>query len=412
MMGKLLTDSVLQWAQHYHIDSFRFDLMAHQPRAVMEQLQARLNGTGRQIQLLGEGWNFGEVADGARFVQASQLSLNGSGIGTFNDRIRDALRGGSSSDSGVALMQNKGYINGQSGAEQLRLADLVRAGLAGSIRDYPLTTRDGRLTQLKDIDYNGQSAGYVSAPAEVVNYIENHDNQTLFDINAYKLALTTSKTDRALIQMTGVAVVAFSQGVAYFHAGIDILRSKSLDGNSFNSGDWFNRLDWSYQDNYFGSGLPPAPDNAKNYALIKPLLENPQIKPDPEQIRLSRDLFRDLIRIRSSSSLFHLTSAAEIKQRLIFENVGPEQQADILVGRLDGEHYPGANFRTVLYLINVAGTAQQIVLANEKNKKYVLHPVQNSEAAADQRIKQQARYDSGQGQFTLPAHSAVVFVEP
>ena len=64
------------------------------------------------MQLIGEGWNFGEVADGARFVQASQLSLNGSGIGTFSDRARDAVRGGGAGDSGVRQVSAQGYING------------------------------------------------------------------------------------------------------------------------------------------------------------------------------------------------------------------------------------------------------------------------------------------------------------
>ena len=80
--------------------------------------------------------------------------------------------------------------------------------------------------------------------------------------------------DRARVQILGAAINAFSQGVAYFHAGVDTLRSKSLDRNSFNSGDWFNRIDWSYQDNYFGTGAPPAEDNGDDYALIKPLLAN------------------------------------------------------------------------------------------------------------------------------------------
>jgi pullulanase/glycogen debranching enzyme len=102
--------------------------------------------------------------------------------------------------------------------------------------------------------------------------------------------------------MLGAAINAFSQGVAYFHAGFDILRSKSLDRNSFESGDWFNRLDWSYQDNYYGTGLPPAADNGKDYALIKPLLRNANIKPAPADIAYARDAFRDLLAIRSSST--------------------------------------------------------------------------------------------------------------
>ncbi len=101
MMAKLMVDSAVLWAKHYRMDSFRFDLMGHQPRAAMERLQSAVNmATGRDVQLIGEGWNFGEVENGARFVQASQLSLNGSGIGTFSDRARDAARGGSAGDAG------------------------------------------------------------------------------------------------------------------------------------------------------------------------------------------------------------------------------------------------------------------------------------------------------------------------
>jgi pullulanase-type alpha-1,6-glucosidase len=311
MMGKLMVDSVALWAKQYKIDSFRFDLMGHQPRAAMEQIQARV---GKHIHLIGEGWNFGEVADGARFVQASQLSLNGSGIGTFSDRARDAVRGGGAGDSGAQLITQQGYINGlvydaneQAGqrppADLLHAADMVKVGLAGTIRSYPLTTADGRTIALQDIVYGGnQPAGYASEPGEAVNYVENHDNQTLYDINAFKLPQATTARERAQVQMLGAAINAFSQGVAYFHAGFDILRSKSLDRNSFESGDWFNRLDWSYQDNYYGTGLPPAADNGKDYALIKPLLRNANIKPAPADIAYARDTFRDLLAIRSSST--------------------------------------------------------------------------------------------------------------
>ncbi len=73
MMAKLMIDSAVVWARDHHIDSFRFDLMGHQPRAVMAQLQRTVNAAaGRHIDLIGEGWNFGEVQSGRRFVQASQ----------------------------------------------------------------------------------------------------------------------------------------------------------------------------------------------------------------------------------------------------------------------------------------------------------------------------------------------------
>jgi hypothetical protein len=152
MMGKLMVDSAVVWARDYKIASFRFDIMGHQPRSVMETLKAQVKAAaGRDVQLIGEGWNFGEVADGARFVQASMFSLNGSGIGSFNPFIRDAVRGGSPFDSGDAMVRNQGFVNGlfvdpnplasgRSRTDLMWQGDVIKACLAGSIRGYELRT--------------------------------------------------------------------------------------------------------------------------------------------------------------------------------------------------------------------------------------------------------------------------------
>lgn len=418
MMGKLMIDSAVLWATQYKIDSFRFDLMGHQPRPVMEQLRARVNKAARRnVQLIGEGWNFGEVANGARFVQASQLSLGGSGIGTFNDRERDAIRGGSPGDAGADIARHQGYINGlvydrnamagaRPVADLMRAADMVRVGLAGSIRSYRLQTFDGRLAPLDAIDYGGQSAGYASEPGETVNYVENHDNQTLFDTNVLKLPLDTSAADRARVQVLGMAIDAFSQGVAYFHAGVDILRSKSLDRNSFNSGDWFNRIDWRCQDNYFGTGLPPQGDNGRDWPLFKPLLANAAIKPAPADIAFARDAFRDLLRIRASSTLFRMRTAEDIRQRLRFFNTGPRQEPTVIAAHLDGRGYAGARFEGISYLINVDKVTHVVIDPQARGKRMRLHPTH----AADKRAVE-ARFDSATGAFTIPPRTAAVFVE-
>ncbi len=271
MMAKLMIDSAELWVKQYRIDSFRFDLMGHQPRAAMERLQQRVDAAaGRRVQLIGEGWNFGEVANGARFVQASQLSLQGSGIASFSDRARDALRGGGCCDSGEGLIANQGWLNGLHYApneknvgkdrrvDLLRAADLARIGLAGSVRDVRMLGTDGVEKPLSRFDYAGQPAGFVAEPSEVVNYVENHDNMTLYDLNVLRLPRNTTREDRARVQLLGATTTAFSQGVAYYHAGIEILRSKSLDRNSFDAGDAFNRLDWTYTDNGFGVGYAVA----------------------------------------------------------------------------------------------------------------------------------------------------------
>jgi len=263
---------------------------------------------------------------------------------------------------------------------------------------------------LWDVDYKGQPAGYASEPAEVVNYVENHDNQTLFDINAYKLPRDTTREDRARVQVLGAAITAFSQGVAYFHAGIDTLRSKSMDRNSFDSGDWFNRLDWNYRDNNFGIGMPPKGDNEASYELIRPLLGDPSIKPTAKEISWTRDAFRDLLRIRASSTMFRLRSAADIKRRLRFPNSGSTQNPVLLAGQIDGRDLDGAGFREILYFVNVDTAPQHLVLAAEQGKAWVLHPVHLSATAADRRIALHARYEREAGRFSIPPRTALVYV--
>jgi pullulanase/glycogen debranching enzyme len=426
MMGRLMIDSVVTWARDYGIDSFRFDLMGHQPRALMEELQRRVDhACGRRVLLIGEGWNFGEVADGARFVQASQLSLNGSGIATFSDRARDAIRGGGAGDSGLRQVQAKGFVNGLYYApnadapaavtvtDLMRAADLVRVGLAGSLRDYRMQVYDGRVLRLEEIPYgNGQPAGYVSSPAEVVNYVENHDNQTLYDLNAFKLPLGTPGAERARVQHVAAALNAFSQGIAYFHAGQELLRSKSMDRNSFDSGDWFNRIDWTGGQNYFGTGLPPAPDNVPSWPLMQPRLADPRLVPSPEDIAWTRAAFADLLRLRASSTLFRLRTSDDVQARLRFLNTGPEQVPTVIAGHLDGRGYDGAAFSELLYLVNVDVVPHALEFAGERGKPYVLHPVHRTVTAADRRAAEQARFEAASGTFTVPPRTAVVFVLP
>ena len=319
----------------------------------------------------------------------------------------------------MAVLSQQGFINGlvydpnalagqRPPSDLLKAADMVKVGLAGSIRSYPLQTHSGDTATLEAIDYTGQPAGYASEPGEAVNYVENHDNQTLYDMNVFKLPLETTSAERARVQMLAAAINAFSQGVAYFHAGIDTLRSKSLDRNSFNSGDWFNRIDWSYRDNYFGTGLPPESDNGKDYALLKPLLANPALKPAPAEIAFARDAFRDLLRLRDSSTLFRLRSAADIRQRLRFYNTSAAPT--VLAARIDGKGYAGAGFKAVNYFINVDKTAHAIAIDAAQAGRMRLHPVHTAPGAADKRAAD-AAYDRATGMLSIPARTAVVFVE-
>ena len=412
MMRKLMIDSAVLWARDHAIDSFRFDLMGHQPREAMEALQQAVDrAAGRRIPLIGEGWNFGEIADGARFVQASQLALNGSGIGTFNDRLRDAARGTRHGDDPATTVRRKGWLNGASGSELAQAADLIRAGLSGSLRHYSLALHDGRRVALQDLDYGGQPAGYVEQPQEVVNYVENHDNPTLFDLNAFKMPLHTDAWSRAQAQVLGSALVALSQGVAYWHAGQEILRSKSMDLNSYDSGDWFNRLDWSLQDNGFGAGLPPGQDSRPYWPLMRERLSQPQIKPTAEVIAWSKAAHLDLLRLRATTPLLRLPDAQAIRERLSFPNAGPGQDPSVIVAHLDGRGWPGSPHRAVLLVLNAAAQPAQVKMPTLAQQAFELHPVHRDTRAGDRRIAEQARWLAADGQVSVPPRSAVVFVQ-
>ena len=260
-------------------------------RAALDKLTLKRDGVdGKSVYVYGEGWNFGEVANNARFEQATQGQLGGTGIGTFSDRLRDAVRGGGPFDddprkqgfgSGESTDTNGVPFAGYDPATSLKHdTDLVELGLAGNLRSFSLRLNEnGSVVTGKDVDYNGQPAGYADQPDEVITYVDAHDNETLFDSLTYKLPVATSMSDRVRMNTLSLATTALSQTPSFWHAGADLLRSKSLDRNSYDSSDWFNTLDWTGADNGFGHGLPLKADNEAKWPIQKPLLANPALKP-------------------------------------------------------------------------------------------------------------------------------------
>jgi pullulanase len=426
MMGKLLIDSLVTWARDYKVDGFRFDLMAHQPKDLMVKAKQRLQQIDPAIYLYGEGWNFGEVANNARFVQASQANMAGTGIGTFSDRMRDAVRGGGPFDGGESLIRNQGFTNGlwydnnalAGGAADwqkdllLRYGDWIRLGLTGTLKDFTFTDKDGNTKTGAEIDYNGQPAGYTNDPQEVINYISAHDNQTLFDNNQFKMPTTASLAERVRVNNLGVAIVGLSQGIPFFHAGDDILRSKSLDRDSYNSGDWFNKIDWTYQSNNWGVGLPPSfTGNADNWGVMGPLLANPALKVGTNEITSANSYFRDILEIRKSSGLFRLNSGAMVKAKLKFHNVGPAQVPGVIVMQLSDDNAPfvDGKYRNIVVVLNATKTAHALPVSALAGKEYRLHPTQRESKADD--VVKGAAYVPASGTFNVPARTTAVFVE-
>ncbi len=433
MMEKLMIDSLVTWAKAYKVDGFRFDLMGHHMKAnmlkVRDTLQAltlAVDGVdGSKIYLYGEGWDFGEVAGGQRGVNATQLNMAGTGIGTFNDRIRDAVRGGSPFDSGTSLFSNQGFINGVAydpnatalalvpagsrTAELLLSTDQIMVGLAGNLADYSLVDRTGVVTTGAYVDYNGSPTGYTQDPQEHIAYISAHDNQTLFDINQYKIPTTTLVADRVRVQNMGISIAALSQGVPFFDAGADMLRSKSLDQDSYNSGDWFNKLDFTYNSNNWGVGLPPAGANQANWDLMRPLLTNANIYPTQVNILSSVNHLQEMLQIRKSSPLFRLATEQDIKDRVKFYNTGPSQLPGLIVMDISDEVGTDLDptYERIVVFFNANDEAQTFISgAVALTGIWDLHPIQ---AASSDPVVRTATANGG-GSFTIPARTTAVFV--
>lgn len=416
MAQKLMVDSSVMWARDYRVDGFRFDLMGHHSvdnmkaiRAALDELTVEKDGVdGSKVTLYGEGWDFGEVSGNARFTQAIQGQLDGTHVGTFNDRLRDGARGGGPFDEDPRT--DKGFA---SGGESANDTDLVQIGLAGNLRDFEMRSQEtGEVVMGKDIDYNGAPAGYASHPDEVVNYVDAHDNETLFDMLTFKLPQDMSMDDRIRMNTIGLSTTALSQSISFWHAGSDMLRSKSLDRDSYNSGDWFNLLDFSMQDNGFGRGLPTEEKNKDKWDMMRPLLADPALKPKPEQIAHASAVAQDLLKLRSSSKLFRLGDPELVKQKVSFPVSGTEHgDEQVIVMVIDdtrgGKDVDGELDRIVV-VFNASGEDIAQHVPGLDGVKMELSEIQRE--GADDVVKK-ATWDAAGAKANVPARTVAVFVQ-
>lgn len=428
---KLMVDSVVTWARDYKVDGFRFDLMGHHSKENMLAIRDALDGLtlkkdgvdGKAIYLYGEGWNFGEVADNALFEQATQGQLGGTGIGTFSDRLRDAVHGGSPVDSGSTFRQGYGTglgtdpngdgINGtteQALADLARQTDLVKLGLAGNLREFALTTADGSVKTGAELDYNGQPAGYADQPDEIISYVDAHDNETLYDLSVLKLPRDTSMSDRVRMNTLSLATATLSQTPSFWHAGTELLRSKSLDRNSYNSGDWFNRIDWTGQESTFGSGLPRAADNGEKWSIMAPLLADPALKPGADDIATAEAAALDLLRVRSEVGLLRLGSAERIEQKVSFPASGPDATPGVIVMQIDDLVGADADLALdgALVVFNASPEETTQVLPELAGRGFALTPAQAK--GADPVVKATS-WTAASGTVTVPARTVAVLVD-
>jgi pullulanase len=206
MVRKFMIDSLTYWVKEYHVDGFRFDLMALQGVETMKQAAETLYAINSHLLLYGEPW-----AGGTSGLPANQLLFKGrqQGLGVFNDEIRNGLTGS------VFDRTARGFATGAEG-----LVEVIRRAVAGSIDDF------------------------AASPAETINYVTSHDNYTLWD----KIAFSNSSDwegDRIKMDELAQAVILTAQGIAFLHGGEEMLRTKDGNDNSYNAGDAVNQFDWS-----------------------------------------------------------------------------------------------------------------------------------------------------------------------
>ncbi|HEU0181919.1 MAG TPA: alpha-1,6-glucosidase domain-containing protein, partial [Agromyces mariniharenae] len=405
----------------------RFDLMGHHSkqnmlaiRAALDELTLAEDGVdGSAVYLYGEGWNFGEVANNALFEQATQGQLGGTGIGTFNDRLRDGVHGGSPVDAGSKFDQGfgtglAGDPNGHPVREGTRTlgeqTDLVKLGLAGNLRAFEFTGSDGTVKRGDAFDYNDSPAGYADQPDEVINYVDAHDNETLFDLGILKLPTDTSMADRVRMNTLSLATVTFAQTPSFWHAGTELLRSKSLDRNSYNSGDWFNRIDWTGQESTFGSGLPNRADNGDHWNDMAPLLADPALKPTAADMAAAEASALDLLRVRGDVDLLQLGSAELIDQKVTFPNSGADATPGLIVMQIDdlvGDDVdPELDGALVVFNASPEAITEQV--DGLAGREFALA---DALANGSDPVVKTTAWNTASGTLTLPARTAAVLVD-
>ena len=212
MMRKYIIDSVKYWAKEYHLDGFRFDLMGIHDSVTMNAIREALDKIDPSIIIIGEGWEMSTPLP--EDLKASQKNAQAMPrIAHFNDSIRIALKGSDFGDE-----KDRGFISGKNYLEDLLLRNIKGAMHLSSHSSY--------------VD-----------PEQVIQYVEAHDNLTLYD-KLLRSNPDDSEEVRIKRHTLATSIVLLSQGVPFIHGGQEFLRTKAGVANSYQSPDEINQFEW------------------------------------------------------------------------------------------------------------------------------------------------------------------------
>lgn len=269
MVRKYIIDSLAYWAKEYHIDGFRFDLMGVHDIVTMNEIRQKMNEIDPNILLYGEGWtgNTSVLPEEERAMKANMSQIPG--IGAFSDDIRDALKGS------VFIAKERGFATG---AEDL--TESVKFGIVAA-------------TNHPQIDYtniNYSKKPWAVQPDQCINYVSAHDNLTLWD----KINTTNeseSKEEKIQRNLMIAAIILTSQGIPFFMAGEEMLRTKpnmqkpgTFVENSYRSLDATNQIRWDLR----------------------------------SEVLTVTNYYKGLIALRKAHKGFRLSTTEEIQNKLMF----------------------------------------------------------------------------------------------
>ncbi|NIZ19499.1 type I pullulanase [Entomospira culicis] len=216
MFRRYMVDSLKHWATTYQIDGFRFDLMAVHDIETMNLIAQELKAINPYVVLYGEGWTGGGSPLPAHLSATKTNTYQMPDIAVFNDDIRDGLKGW------VFDAKESGFVNGNPEVHARALF--------------------GYLGALQNIDGHGDGA-YAKLPTDTIAYVSAHDNHTLYD-RWLESVPGESFEEYMRLQIMANAMVLTSPGIPFLHAGVEMMRTKNGDENSYKSPDSTNQLDY------------------------------------------------------------------------------------------------------------------------------------------------------------------------
>ncbi len=299
-MANFIVNSVKYWATEYHIDGFRFDLMAIHDTATMNRVVKELHQINPAIFVYGEGWTAGDSPLPAERRALKENVSAMTGVAVFSDDIRDGVKGH------YSRAEDRGFATGKPGNEET-----VKIGIVAATNHPQVNFALGNTSKIP----------YATSPEMVINYVSCHDDLMLTD----KLAKSMPEATEALRQRAArlaQTIVFTSQGTPFMFAGEEIFRDKHGVHNSYKSPDSINAINWDLKH-----------QNADQFHY-----------------------YQQLIALRRAHPAFRMTTADDIAKNIVFDTV----EGNNLISYSIKNHANGDEWAEIKLVFNGSEESRQV----------------------------------------------------